>query len=208
MMFYAIDNEKFEEAIRQCRTETAAVEKTDADKGEADKGDENVEFEVVEKIIADDGDASEWFHDWGKLGGCEWSALLAEAPRYAEKCDWSKLSGNDWCDLLAEQPQFADKCPFAFEPAQWATLLAAQPQFADRVGAAVWDEMPLKDWMYLLSMQPQLRSYWPRIDLRSGNVRLSFEEVLDLHREFQADLAACKLAEEIKRKLRAEGKIK
>ena len=92
--------------------------------------------------------------DWEKLEGGDWSVLLSNQPKFADKCDWKKLDGGNWSQLLIEQPQFADKCNKwdEFDSEDWRVLLSEQPQFADKCN---WDELDSFGWSWLLSKQPQ-----------------------------------------------------
>ena len=97
--------------------------------------EEKTSEELVELLKEDASLASKFdeYSLWSKI--ITWSYLLAEQPRFADKCDkWGEFDADDWLLLLYYQPQFADKCDKwdEFDADVWYDLLAEHPQFADK----------------------------------------------------------------------------
>ena len=103
---------------------------------------------------------------WEKLADNNWAYLLYCEPRFADRCPWDRLGGNAWRDLLSGAPQFADRCLWEkLDSEDWCGLLIEQPQFADK---CPWDQFDASTWEDLLCWQPQFADQCPW-DKLSGN---------------------------------------
>lgn len=100
--------------------------------------EEKTSAELIELLKKDPSIASKFdeYSLWSKI--ITWSCLLAEQPRFADKCDkWGEFNGYDWSYLLEKRPRFADKCDEyggwrKFETDHWSLLLDEQPQFEEK----------------------------------------------------------------------------
>ena len=104
------------------------------------------------KLLKEDPSLSSKFDEyslWSKI--ITWSYLLAEQPRFADKCDkWDEFDAWDWYELF-DQPQFEEKAKQY--PSGWAAILTQKPELARDCDK--WEKFSAEDWSSLLKFQPQ-----------------------------------------------------
>lgn len=108
-------------------------------------------------IIANWPKFAEKCDNWDEFSSEAWGWLLASQPQFASRCNkWSEFDSEVWSLVLSKQPQFEDKCDKweSFTELQFLNLLEAQPQFADKCGSC-WGKFSGNNWSFLLRAQPR-----------------------------------------------------